>query len=241
MTPVANIYDIGDNVDLQYSHVNASGALINATAISGHVINPAGASVAITPTLVATGSYEANTGTFDQAGRWLARIVASGTVNDSETISLVVRPNAPVRADDAYATIDDVVRLVQGRTFTASSKPAIGDVVDWLNMSAREIDGLLRRGGYDLPVPTTATGALALLAHGNALGAACLVESSAPTSNRQQMACKLYETFKKSVLAGDLELDTAKDSSNSAPRSNAANQATAMFARSMHDFGRYDW
>lgn len=237
--PALNIYDIGDRADLGYGLTNASGVPVDAT-VTAHSLDPAGASTGLTASRVATGVYSAQVD-LNLDGRWQVNFLATGAAFDSETVSLLVRPNAPVRADDAYATVDDVVRLVQGRTFTASSKPAIGDVVDWLNMSAREIDGLLRRGGYGLPVPTTATAALALLAHGNALGAACLVESSAPTSNRQQMACKLYETFKKSVLAGDLELDAAKDSSNSAPRSNAANQATAMFTRSMHDTGRYDW
>lgn len=238
--PVANIFDIGDNVDLQYSYTNASGALVNATAIAAIAINPLGSQAVLSPTRVATGSYEANTGTFDRAGRWVARFTATGIVNDAETISIIVRPDQPVRSDRAYANIDDVVRLVQGRTFTASSKPAIGDVQDWLALTAGEIDGLLRRGGYQLPVGTAATSALAALAHGNALGAACLIETGAPIPNRQSNVCKLYESFKKMVLAGDLELDAGKDATNSAPRSNAANQATGMFEREQFDSHR-DW
>jgi hypothetical protein len=239
--PIGNVYDIGDNVDLQYSYINASGALVNATAISGYVVKPSGASVAIVPTLVATGSYEANTGTFDLAGRWLARIVASGVVNDSETLSIIVRRNAPVRADDAYATIDDVLRYARGRTFTASSPVSISDVQDHLNFSKGEIDGLLRRVGYSLPVATTATSALALLANGNAMGAACAVETSAPIANRSSTVCKLYADFKKMVLAGDLELDAPKDEGNSSPRSNAANQATGFFTREFYGTTAQDW
>ena len=232
--PALNLYDAGDSADLAYDYVNASGAHINPSSIAAVAISPAGSTIALSPTRVATGSYEASV-ELDSPGRWLSRWTATGVVNDSETIALVVRPNAPVRADDAYATVDDVVRLAQGRTFTASSRPAVSDVVDWLNLSAAEINGLLRRMGYEVPVPTGATGALALLAHGNALGAACMVETAAPVPNRTSMACKLYDTFKKSVLSGDLELDAAKDAANSAPRSNASNQATAMIARSMFE------
>lgn len=235
--PAENIYDLGDDPLVGYTLRDDNGNPVDGDVVA-HSIDPAGASTALTATRVATGSYQARLAP-TTPGRWLARFTSTGSYADSDTVALVFRDNQPARPDDAYATVDDVIRLVQGRTFTASSKPSVGDVVDWLNMSAREIDGLLRRGGYGLPVATTATGALALLAHGNALGAACLVESSAPTSNRQQMACKLYETFKKSVLAGDLELDAGKDSSNSSPRSNAANQATAMFTRDAHDLGAW--
>jgi len=231
--PALNIYDLGDRTDLGYAISNASGVPVDAT-VTVESVNPSAVASALSPSHVATGVYSTLLD-FDVPGRWYVTWRATGAAHDAETVTLLVRPNAPTRSDDSYANIDDVVRLVQGREFTASSKPAISDVVDWLNSSAVEIDGLLRRGGYGLPVPTTATAARALLAHGNALGAACLIESSAPTSSRAQMACKLYETFKKSILAGDLELDAAKDGTSSSPRSNAANQATGMFTRSMLD------
>lgn len=239
MSPALNIYDLGDRADLGYGLVNASGVAVDATVMATS-INASGVASGITPSRVATGVWSAAVD-FDVPGRWLVRFGATGAARDSETISIMVRPNAPVRADDAYATIDDVLRLTQGRTFNASSKPSTPDVQDYLNFSKGEIDGLLRRGGYGLPVATTATGALALLAHGNALGAACLVETSAPIANRQSQVCKLYADFKKMVLAGDLELDAGKDEGNSAPRSNAANQATAMFRRDMYDNGARDW
>ncbi len=237
MSPALNIYDLGDRADLGYGLENASGIPVDAT-VSAYSLNPLGASVGLTASHVATGAYAALVD-LNVPGRWQVRWTATGAAVDSETISLMVRPNAPVRADDAYANIDDVIRHAQGRTFTASSKPAVGDVQDFLNFTKGEIDGLLRRMGYALPV--TATSALVALANGNALGAACLVESSAPVPNRQSMACKLYDNFKKMVLAGDLELDAAKDASNSAPRSNAANQATGFFTRLDYGTPCYDW
>lgn len=227
--PALNIFDIGDNVDLAYSLTNASGVAANAS-VSAYTLDPAGASAGLTLTNPTTGLYETSR-TLNQAGRWFARWVATGAVIDSETVEMIVRPSEPVRADDAYANIDDVVRLTQGRTYTASSKPTVTDVQDWLTLNAREIDGLLRRQGYSVPVATTATGALALLAHGNALGAAKLVEAAAPTGGRYKEVCALYESFREMVLAGDLELDAGKDSTNSAPRFNV--NATAMFMRDM--------
>ncbi len=236
--PVENVYDLGDDPLVGYTLANDAGLLVDGT-VAANSVDPVGASSALVATRVATGTYEARLAPATP-GRWLVRFTSTGTYADSETVGLVFRSNAPVRPDDAYATVDDVIRFTQGRTFNASSRPAIGDVVDYLTFSKGEIDGLLRRVGYSLPVATGATSALALLANGNAMGAACMVETSAPIPNRSSTVCKLYADFKKMVLAGDLELDAGKDEGNSAPRSNARCQATAMFRRDMYDTGR-DW
>jgi hypothetical protein len=238
--PPQNTYDAGDSADLEYLYVNASGALVNPSAIAAVAINPLGTQTALTPTRIATGTYEARLN-LSLAGRWLSRWTATGVVNDSETISLMVRPDAPVRSDAAYATVDDVVRLAQGRTFNASSKPAIGDVQDWLALTAAELDGILRGQGYSTPIPPTATAAHALLAHYNAQGAACFVERAAPTASRQKDACQMWQSIKKALMAGEIELDAPRDASNSAPRSNAANQATPMFTTLPAFSGGYDW
>lgn len=229
--PALNVFDLYDRADLGYELRNASGALVNGT-VTATGVNGSGVASALTVTSAATGVYSAPLDIDVAApGRWYATFRATGAVIDSETVSFYVRPGRPVRSDTAYANVDDVVRLTQGRTYTASSKPTVDDVVDYLAVTKTEVDGLLRRGGYAVPVGTAATSALALLAHGNALGAACLVESSAPTSDRRDMACKLWTEFKRTLLAGNLELDAGKDPSNSAPRSNADNQATPMFYR----------
>lgn len=239
--PALNVFDLYDRADLAYELRNAGGTLVNGT-VTATAVNGSGVASGLTVTTSATGVYAATLDIdADAPGRWYAHFRATGAVIDAETISFYVRPGDPVRSDAAYAEVDDVVRLTQGRTYTASSKPTVDDVVNWLSSTRTELDGLLRRGGYEVPVATTATSALALLAHGNALGAACLVESSAPTSDRREQACKLWGEFKKSVLAGDLELDAGKDATNSAPRSNAANQATPIFALELYGGCTYDW
>lgn len=226
-----NIFDVGDRADLGYELRNASGVLVDAT-VTATGVNGLGVASALTVTHAATGVYSTPFAIdVDAPGRWYAHFQATGAAIDTETVSFYVRPRRPVRSDAAYANVDDVVRLTQGRTYTASSKPTVDDVVSHLANVRVEIDGALRMAGYGVPVATTATSALALLAHGNALGAACLVESSAPTSDRRGAACRLYERFLKSVRDGSLELDAVKDASNSAPRSNAANMATAMITR----------
>jgi hypothetical protein len=240
--PALNIFDYQDRADLGYELRNASGVLVNGT-VTATAVNGSGVASGLTVTTSATGIYAATVDIdVDAPGRWYGHFRATGAVIDAETVSFYVRPAQPVRSDAAYANVDDVVRLTQGRTYTASSRPTVDDVVQWLSSTKTELDGMLRRGGYEVPVDTTATSALALLAHGNALGAACLVETSAPTSDRRAMACKLWTEFKASVLAGSLELDTTKDATNSAPRSNAANQATPMFYRDPLTLGTgRDW
>ena len=193
--PVENVYDLGDDPLVGYTLANDDGILVDGT-VAANSVDPAGASAALVATRVATGTYEARLAPATP-GRWLVRFTSTGTYPDSETVGLVFRPNAPVRPDDSYATIDDVIRFTQGRTFNASSKPAIGDVVDYLNFSKGEIDGLLRRVGYTLPVATGATSALALLANGNAMGAACMVETSAPIANRSSTVCKCTRTSRR--------------------------------------------
>ncbi len=140
-----------------------------------------------------------------------------------------------------YATVVDVTRLAQGRVFTATSKPDEADVIAWIESTSAELDGILRGRGYSLPIATAATSALALLSLYNAQGAACLVEQSAPTPSRQKDACKLWCEIKKALTAGTIELEAPKDASNSAPRSNAANQATPMFTTLPVFSGGYDW
>ncbi len=237
--PAINLYDIGDRRDLGYALTNASGVPVDAT-VSATSVNPLGVPAGLTASRVATGIYSAEVD-LTVAGRWYVHFGATGAAFDSETISLMVRPTAPVRSDAAYATVDDVVRLAQGRTFNASSKPRISDVQDWLALTAVELDGILRGQGYSIPIPSTATAAHALLAHYNAQGAACFVERAAPTANRQKAACDMWAALKKALMAGDIELDAPKDASNSAPRSNARNQATPMFTTLPAFSGGYDW
>lgn len=132
----------------------------------------------------------------------------------------------------AYATLSDVEQHNTGRQpFGTQTKPNAGQVVDFLELTAAQLDGTLRAHGYQVPIATSATQAHKLLEHGNALGAAYMVETAAPTpggDQRLQEARRLWESFLKAIATGNLELEAAtRDQVTSRPRSHTA--ATAMF------------
>lgn len=112
-----------------------------------------------------------------------------------------------------YATPSDVHQLNTARTFTASSRPTASEVSRFLDLTAAELDGILRTRGYLLPIPSTATSALMLMAHGNALGGAAMVEQGAQIIDldRRDQAVSLYGDFKKMLSSAALELDDAHD------------------------------
>ena len=134
----------------------------------------------------------------------------------------------------AYATLSHVQELTVGRpTYTGSSRPNTSQVVDYLDGKAAEIDAILRGRGYSLPVATTATAALKLLEHGNALGAAAMVEAAAPNPHTSaEYARKLWEDFKKTLQNGTLELDAAKDTEQANPR-HGNTTSTSVFSSCM--------
>ena len=117
------------------------------------------------------------------------------------------------------------------RTFTATSKPATQMVQDFIDDIAAEIDGILRTRGYALPIPTTATSSLKLLEHGNALGAAMLVEQAASSGgqDKDDFATKLWENWKDAIIKGTMDLDAAIAPGIGEVRSSSTTQATAMF------------
>src|SRR4051812_39469670 len=105
----------------------------------------------------------------------------------------------------SYATYAHVSELNLNRpAFTASTSPNLTQVGRYLDATEAEIDGILLARGYVLPVPTTATSALALLTQGNALGAAMMVEQSAKVSDRRDQALSLYREFKRALKEDDL-------------------------------------
>lgn len=133
----------------------------------------------------------------------------------------------------AYCTATLVQARQAGRAFTATSLPSATQVVGFCEDIAAELDGILRARGYTIPVATAATSALKLLEHGNALGAAMLVEQSAPASpqGRREEAVRLYEEFKKALRTGETELDAGKDARTARVRYGGS--PTAMFAINM--------
>ena len=133
---------------------------------------------------------------------------------------------------EAYATASQVAGRDRGFTFTATSKPSIGDLDDFLTQSAAELDGILRARGYQLPIPTTATQALELLQSYNITGAIALMQLSAPTGGgKRDDALKLWAQCKRMLASGEVMLDTPSDTQTALPRYGGS--PTAMFDRYM--------
>jgi hypothetical protein len=130
-----------------------------------------------------------------------------------------------------YAAVDDVRALHTGRTIATSTKPNATQVYGYLTETAAVLDGILREKDYALPIPTTATGALELLEHFNALGAHALTEEAAPTSDRRDAAMSMWENAQKMLRDGLIQLDAPRDTSLSFPRAPAA--PSPFFTRDM--------
>lgn len=132
-----------------------------------------------------------------------------------------------------YATPTQVYALNTGRQFTATSKPNATQVQQFIDQTAAVIDSILAGKSYAVPVATGATAARLTLEHYNALGAACLVERAAPTSDeRRTEACEMWGWAQEMLKSGDIEFpDAAVNTSHDQPRSSLP--ATPMFTRDM--------
>lgn len=121
-----------------------------------------------------------------------------------------------------------------GRTFTATSTPNIDQVQGFVNQTAAELDSILRRLGYTVPIATAATSALALLEGYNALGAGAFALQAAVTpGGKKPDAMRLWQDAKKMLADGKLELDAARDPDRARPRGRSSFPATAMFSRNV--------
>lgn len=132
----------------------------------------------------------------------------------------------------AYATVADVETYNAIRTFTPSSRPSLDDVERFLSETAAVLDGLLAARGYGLPVPTTATAALELLEHYNAVGAWALTEQAAPQSDMREAAERAWQNAQRMLRDGLIEPPgLTVDTATMSPRSGFA--ATPLFTRCM--------
>jgi hypothetical protein len=128
----------------------------------------------------------------------------------------------------AYVTPSVVFGRDTGRQFTQNTKPTASQVAEYIDLTAGELDGILRKRGYALPI--SATSALKLLEHYNALGAAAMIETAAPTAGgKDKTALAMWESAKKMLGDGGIELDAASDSRSGRPRHSTG--ATALFLR----------
>ena len=117
-----------------------------------------------------------------------------------------------------YAVASQVEARNPKRVFTGSSLPATDQVTQYLVDTAAELDGILLARGYTVPVATSATSAHELMVNYNVLGAHFLAEQAAPTSDREESAQKAWENAKKMLKDGKIELDAARDTTESSPR-----------------------
>ena len=129
-----------------------------------------------------------------------------------------------------YATVSDLQGLAPVRKFTANSQPNASQIVRFLDDGAAHIDGILLAIGYSLPIPTTATQALAIARQGNALYAWSRVENAAPVSDDVERANTAWTDWQESLRLGHIEL--ALDRGNDVlPR--VGGVATPWFTRDM--------
>lgn len=132
----------------------------------------------------------------------------------------------------AYATVGDLEAFNAIRTFTGSSRPTVTDVVGFLTETGAVLDGILAARGYALPVPVTATAALELLEHYNAIGAWFYSESAAPDSDMRDVAERAWANAQRMLRDGLVEPPgLVKDVETTSIRSAFA--PTAMFLRDM--------
>jgi hypothetical protein len=120
-----------------------------------------------------------------------------------------------------YATISHVEALNALRTFTATSRPNASQVTGYLEETAGVLDGILAARGFQLPVPTTATSALRLLEHYNAIGAHAFAERAAESSPHKEAAEKLWADAQKMLKDGIVE-------PSDLPRATATNRARVV-------------
>lgn len=131
-----------------------------------------------------------------------------------------------------YATIADVESFNAIRTFTPTSRPAISDVDRFLHETAAVLDGILAAQGYQLPVPPTATAALDLFEHYNAIGGWAYTEAAAPESDARDISMKAWENAQKMLRDGLIEPPgLPRDEGTTRIRSGFA--PTPMFTRCM--------
>lgn len=134
-----------------------------------------------------------------------------------------------------YCTIPDVEALNAGRPLTATSIPNATQAAGFIVQTAAELDGILGGMGVAAPVPTTAPLSYGLLKHFNSLGAHCLVEESAPTSQRKDQARELWEAAKNALRVGEIRLPDAPDLPGAEPRAQPAR--TPYFAATQAGYG----
>jgi hypothetical protein len=132
----------------------------------------------------------------------------------------------------AYASLPDVSAYAAKRVFGATSVPSASQVAVFINDVATDLDSIISADGYALPIPTTATIALANLKRLNTLGAYVQAEHAAQTSVDVDRAQKVWDAARVEFISGGVSLyDAPRLGGENFARSVSA--ATPFFTRDM--------
>jgi hypothetical protein len=118
-----------------------------------------------------------------------------------------------------YATVSNVEARNRSRKLGVYPNPSVPDVIDFLEQSQSEIDGILEQKGYSLPIPTEgASIAWRFLTAANANGAWALMEESAPSSTSKKEARAAYNASLKMLETAQVILGIPKEIERTKPR-----------------------
>jgi hypothetical protein len=129
----------------------------------------------------------------------------------------------------AYASLADVSDRTPSRRYTSTSVVSASMVADYLAKTAAVLDGILTQQRYQLPVPTSATGALEILANYNSLGAWAMAERAWPESPNETAAEKMWADAQKMLRDGLIVLPDAPRDADTAYARTPASCATPAF------------
>lgn len=118
----------------------------------------------------------------------------------------------------SYASWTDVQALDVARKIGQGNNPTATQVQLYCELTAGEIDSVLRSKGYGLPISPSATSDLLLLRKINAEGAFALMEEASPAKPDEDKVRKRYEASLDLLREADDILETPKDRERSRPR-----------------------
>ena len=165
--------------------------------------NPQERSFTITDAALSSGWYEI---TFTDAS------------GNSRAVAPVPYPQA-APTDPGYTSLTQVAARNAARTLTASSVPNIGQVQQFIMLSAGEINAILVNKGYQVPVNMASSpDAGQLLQSINTAGAYWMMEEAAPNSPNLDRAAAAWESAKKMLADSAFVLDAPQDQDRTEPR-----------------------
>lgn len=135
----------------------------------------------------------------------------------------------------AYASIPHLLAHHAGRaTYTASSKPTASQAIMLIEEAAGQLNFALTQGGYDSPLLSSVGSSVkAFFQRANAMGALCMIESSAPQGHNRNDFCAEFKQALKMIATGELPgLD--RDDAQSLPRFGFLDASPPFFTRDMN-------